>query len=254
LYEIQTALVAFSGGVDSSFLAFAAARVLENRMIAATIVSPVDPAAAIEAAVQFARQYNIPHIQIAHNPLADASFKANPPDRCYLCKTQMLNVLWRYARDHDISAVLEGQNADDGLDYRPGSRAVSESGTLSPLALSKLNKVDIRTLSRAMGLSCWDQPSSPCLATRIPYGEDITVERLQQIAEAESFLRQAGFPIVRVRHHGNLARIEIPPAQLTQLLSCRDAVAIHFKQIGFRHITLDLQGYRLGSFNEGLLS
>ena len=252
LAALPSAVIAYSGGVDSSFLAYAASQVLGEKMVAVTIVSPVEPSDILKAAVDFAAQHGFKHETISHDPLQNPNFRANPADRCYHCKPIILHDLWDYARKHQYGVVLEGQNADDQSDYRPGRKAVAETGTRSPLAENGLTKAEIRSLAKAFGLSIWDQPSSPCLASRIPYGTVITENALDQIARAENYLHEKGFKIVRVRYHHDLARIEVEPGQIMTLLGLREDVVNYFKQIGFLYVALDLQGYRLGSMNEGL--
>jgi uncharacterized protein len=252
LASFDSAIIAYSGGVDSSFLAYAALQVLGEKMVAITIVSQIEPSGILKSAADFAAQHGFKYETISHNPLQNPNFRANPADRCYHCKTIILHDLWHYAKEHQYEVVLEGQNADDQSDYRPGRKAVTETGTRSPLAENGLTKAEIRSLAKAFGLSIWDQPSSPCLASRIPYGTPITENALDQIARAESYLRQKGFKVVRVRYHQDLARIEVDPGQIAALLELREDLVNYFKQIGFRYITLDLQGYRLGSLNEGL--
>lgn len=252
LAALPSAVIAYSGGVDSSFLAYAASQVLGEKMVAVTIVSPVEPPDMLKTASDFAAQHGFKHEKILHDPLQNPNFRANPANRCYHCKTIILHDLWDYAREHQYGVVLEGQNADDQSDYRPGRKAVAETGTLSPLAENGLTKAEIRRLAKAFGLSIWDQPSSPCLASRIPYGTVITENALDQIARAENYLHEKGFKIVRVRYHHDLARIEVEPGQIMTLLGLREDVVNYFKQIGFLYVALDLQGYRLGSMNEGL--
>jgi uncharacterized protein len=252
LAAFPSAVIAYSGGVDSSFLAYAARQVLGEKMVAVTIVSPLDPPNMLKAATDFASQHGFKHETISHDPLQNPNFRANPADRCYHCKIDILHKLWDYASEHQYRVVLEGQNADDKSDYRPGRKAVTETGTISPLAKNGLTKEEIRSLVKALGLSIWDQPSSPCLATRIPYGTVITENALDQIARAENFLHEKGFKIVRVRYHHDLARIEVEPGQIMKLMDLREDLVNYFKQIGFLYVALDLQGYRLGSMNEGL--
>jgi len=252
LSTLGSAVIAYSGGVDSSFLAYVTSQVLGEKMVAVTIVSPVEPPDSLRTATDFAVQHGFKHETIFHDPMQNADFRANPADRCYHCKTMILHDLWQYAREHQYRAVLEGQNADDQSDYRPGRKAVTETGSLSPLAHNGLNKAEIRWLSKAFGLSTWDQPSSPCLASRIPYGTSITQKALDQIAQAENYLHEQGFKVVRVRHHKDLARIEVEPGEIQKLFDIREDLVKTFKQIGFLYVTLDLQGYRLGSLNEGL--
>lgn len=254
LAPLESALVAYSGGVDSAFLAYAASRVLGDRLLAVTAASSIDPLAMQQAAASFAQQHGIAHRLVAHDPLALHDVRTNPPDRCYHCKRTILELLWTYAREHGYAVVIEGQNADDQADYRPGRRAVQETGTLSPLVRSNLTKAEIRQLARAFDLSIWDQPSSPCLATRIPYGIELTQARLAQVGEAEEYLHAQGFRIVRVRHHGDIARIEVSSEQIPALLAVREDLVRRLRQIGFRHVALDLQGYRMGSMNEGVIS
>jgi len=252
LAAYPSAVVAFSGGVDSSFLAYATSQVLGDQMVAVTVVSSVEPPETLKAAADFVSKHGIPHHAIHYDPLQNPDFRSNPTTRCYHCKTTILNTLWGYARQHAYQVVFEGQNADDRNDYRPGSKAIEETGTISPLASNGLTKTEIRWLAKALDLSIWDQPSSPCLASRIPYNTIITSEALSQIAQAEHFLLQQGFMVVRVRHHNELARIEVSPDQIPLLLELREDIVSHFKKIGFLYIALDLQGYRLGSMNEGL--
>jgi uncharacterized protein len=252
LAAYQSAVVAYSGGVDSSFLAYTAAQVLGEQMVAVTEVSTLEAQEALEAASDFTVQHGIKHATISYDPLQNPNFRSNPAERCYYCKTNILNDLWNYARQRSYQVVLEGQNADDQNDYRPGSKAIEETCTISPLARHRLTKAEIRWLAKALGLSIWDKPSSPCLATRIPYGMPITEKALSQIAQAEHYLHQKGFQMVRVRYYNELARVEIDPGQMQTLWELREDIVSYFKQIDFIHIALDLQGYRLGSMNEGL--
>lgn len=249
---LPPAIIAYSGGVDSSFLAYAASHVLGEKMVAVTIVSSLDPPDMLKTATNFAAKHGFNHKTVFNDPLQNPHFRANPFNRCYYCKTDILHGLWNYAREYPYEMVLEGQNADDQTDYRPGRKAVEETGTLSPLAKNGLTKAEIRYLAKVFGLSIWDQPSSPCLATRIPYGTEITVKALDQIARAENYLHEKGFKIVRVRYHNELARIEVEPSKIAALLAIREDVTDYLKQIGFLYTALDLQGYRLGSMNEGL--
>jgi pyridinium-3,5-biscarboxylic acid mononucleotide sulfurtransferase len=252
LAAYHSAVVAYSGGVDSSFLAYTAAQVLGERMVAVMLDSTIEAPDALKAASEFAAQHGFKHVAIPFNPLQNADFRSNPVERCYYCKTYILHALWNYARQLNYQVVLDGQNDDDRHDYRPGNRAIEETGTLSPLARHGLTKAEIRQLAMALGLSIWNKPSSPCLVTRIPYGMPVTEKALSQIAQAEQYLHLKGFKIVRVRYHNELARVEIDLNQMQMLLDLREEIVGYFKQIGFIYITLDMQGYRLGSLNEGL--
>jgi pyridinium-3,5-biscarboxylic acid mononucleotide sulfurtransferase len=248
----ESAAIAYSGGVDSSFLAYLTYLALGKRMLAITIQSAVEPDGQIELAANFANTMGFRQVVLPFEQLQNPQFRTNPVDRCYHCKTAILHTIWDYAKKNNIHVVLEGQNADDQGDYRPGRKAVTETGTFSPLANNRITKSEIRWISKVLGLSIWDQPSSPCLASRFPYGTLITEKGLSQIAQGESFLHARGFKAVRVRYHNELARIEVTPDQVQQLVDIRDEVVKHFKQLGFLYVSLDLQGYRQGSLNEGL--
>jgi uncharacterized protein len=184
--------------------------------------------------------------------LDDPDVVRNTPERCYFCKRSILLVLQEYADEHGYTVAVEGQNVDDAADYRPGRRAVQETGTRSPLLESRLTKAEIRALAQALGLSIWNLPSSPCLATRIPFGDPLTVSALSRIAAAEAFLHELGAKVVRVRAHGDLARLEVEEGDLARVLEHHGAVVARLGELGFRYVTLDLAGYRQGSLNEGL--
>ncbi|HMD88871.1 MAG TPA: ATP-dependent sacrificial sulfur transferase LarE [Anaerolineaceae bacterium] len=252
LQQYQSAAIAFSGGVDSSFLAYMAFLALGEHMVAITIQSALEPTGQVDLAANFAKTMGFKQVIIPYEQLQNPLFRTNPVERCYHCKTAILHTIWDYARNNNLQVVLEGQNADDQADYRPGRKAVQETGTFSPLANNGFTKAEIRWISKVLGLPIWDQPSSPCLASRFPYGVRITEQGLEQIARAEAFLHVQGFKSVRVRYHNDLARIEVMPDQLQKLLELRDEVVKHFKQIGFLYVSMDLQGYRQGSLNEGL--
>lgn len=252
LAALESCLVAYSGGVDSAFLAYAASRVSGLKSLAVTMESPLAAPGEIKAAAAFAARYGIPRITIVVDPLAIGSIRANPADRCYHCKKYMLENIWAYALTQGFRAVLVGENADDLHDRRPGLAAIKESGTLSPLAAHGLTKNDIRALSRAFGLSTWEKPSAPCLATRIPYGTPITRETLERIAFAECYLHEKGFAVARVRCHGDMASVEVDPQRIGELSAMEDELSAAFSKIGFVRITIDSHGYRSGSLDEGI--
>lgn len=252
LTDMAPVVVAFSGGVDSALLCAAAQIAAPGQALAVNVVSPVNPAGEDDLARDFAHKIGIAFEALEYDDLQGENFAANPPDRCYHCKGTRLRMLQELANRRGFRTVAEGSNADDRLDYRPGSRAVAELGVRSPLAEAGLTKAEIRALARALGLPVWDRPSAPCLATRFPYGSRITREGLRQVAEAEAFLQARGFAPLRVRHLGDSARIEIAPADFARLAALHAEVVAHFRALGFQYVSLDLQGYRMGSLNEVL--
>ena len=254
LLAFGSVAVAFSGGVDSTFLLAAAKEALGKNAIAITIRSGFVPAAEVEEATKFARELGFYHELIDVNELAIEGVADNPPDRCYLCKKALFTSLRARAGELGVSVVVDGSNLDDVGDYRPGLRALAELDVKSPLREAYLNKEEIRALSRAMKLPTWDKPSFACLASRIPYGEKITKEKLLWVEKAEVFLTAQGFRQLRVRCHGNLARIEVPEEEFAKLadLEMRKKVEEAFKKIGFAYTAIDIKGYRTGSLNEVL--
>jgi uncharacterized protein len=248
-------LVAFSGGLDSAFLLAAAHEVLGPRVVAATAVSAIHPDCEKEAAKGFARERGIEHILIPSKELGLETFLANRPDRCYHCKQALFKQMVAAAKDMAVAAVAHGANADDAKDFRPGMRAAQEAGVWAPLVEAGLGKGEIRLLSKAMGLPTWDKPSNACLATRIPYGSPITLEKLDMIEKAEAFLVGKGIRQCRVRHHGSVARIELERTGLGRIMEggLREAVVGRFREIGFVHIALDLEEYESGRMNRGLV-
>lgn len=251
--SLGSAVVAYSGGVDSTFLAHVCHLVLGDAMCAVFLKSEVMAEDETVRADQWAAFSGFNYARLTHTVLNDSSFVSNPVNRCYVCKVVVLARIHEFAKANGFRYVLEGQNADDQQDYRPGSAAVTESGTLSPLLEARLTKSEIRRLAQALSLPVWNQPSSPCLATRIPYGQAITAETLKRVYLAESYLHSLGLGELRVRAYPALANIEVPPDQRQTILEHAEQIQSYFKSIGFMKIALDLQGYRRGSMNEGAI-
>jgi len=245
-------VVAFSGGVDSAFLAFAAREALGDEATAVTAVSEIFPAREIKEAEELASSIGIRLRKIRTRELDIPEYVANSPDRCYHCKLNLFRAILKAAEEIGASFVLDGSNNDDRGDYRPGMRALSELGIRSPLLEAGLGKNEIRELSRELGLPTWRKQSFACLASRIPYGERITAEKLKQVEEAEEVLRSMGFSVYRARHHGRLVRIEVSEEEIEKAVAARAYLGKAMKEIGFDFVTIDLEGYRTGSLNEAL--
>ena len=252
--DMGSALVAFSGGVDSTFLAAAAHDAMAGTALAVTGVSPSVPASEVEEARRLARQIGIRHETIETREMDRPGYVENSPQRCYFCKDELFRRLLTLARERDITWVVDGCNVDDLGDHRPGRRAASEHGVRSPLIEAGLGKEEIRVLSRTRGLPTWNKPAMACLASRVPYGTAISVEMLDQIGAAEAFLRSMGIRQLRVRHHGEVARIEVDREGMDLLMGDgnRERVVERLRSLGYLHVTLDLAGFRSGSMNEGL--
>jgi uncharacterized protein len=254
LSSLGSVIVAYSGGVDSAYLAYIASETLGTRALAVTADSPSYPERHRRMAVEIAARFGLRHEIIRTGELERPEYRANPANRCYYCKHELYTHLSRIGADRH-AVVVDGNNADDRGDYRPGRQAAREFGVRSPLDEVGLRKDEIRELSRRVGLPTWDEPASACLSSRIPYFSEVTDEKLRTIEQAEEVLRSLGFRVCRVRHHDELARIEIGRDELPRALQPEIGAAIvrDLKALGYRYVTIDLQGYRTGSLNEGLL-
>jgi pyridinium-3,5-biscarboxylic acid mononucleotide sulfurtransferase len=253
LVPYESALVAFSGGVDSSLALAVAARALpKHRVLAVTSNNETYLPSELDLAREFAESLGVEHLVVNTRELDDPNYASNPTNRCYFCKSTLYTDLAKLAEDRGYACVVDGANKDDEGDYRPGRKAAKELGVVSVLSEAKMSKADVRELAKYLGLPTWDKPALACLSSRFPYGQEITPEKLSQVARAEEFLRREDFKQVRVRHHGEIARLEIGPDELERAFAMREKISAELLDAGFLYVTLDLAGYRAGSLNRAL--
>jgi len=251
---MRSVMVAFSGGVDSTFVLRVAHGAIADRVLALTTTSPTMPDDDRLNAIAMAQALGARHLMVESNELEIPGYAGNPVNRCYLCKHNLFTVCEEKARELGIETIVDGLNLDDLHDYRPGIRAAAEMRVRHPLVEAELTKGEIRELSRSLGLPTWDRPASPCLSSRFPYGTQITLEGLRRVERGEKVLRSLGFNVARVRYHGDVARIEVEMSEIERMLNAkiREAVDRQLREIGFRFVAMDLRGFRSGSLNEGI--
>jgi pyridinium-3,5-biscarboxylic acid mononucleotide sulfurtransferase len=248
-----SALVAFSGGVDSSLALAIAARALpKDEVLAVTSNNETYLPSELDLARNFAATLGVEHLVVNTRELDDPNYASNPTNRCYFCKSTLYSDLAKLASERGYACVVDGANKDDEGDYRPGRKAAKELGVVSPLSVAGVGKAEVRELAKHLGLPSWDKPALACLSSRFPYGQEITAEKLSQVARAEEFLRKEGFRQVRVRHHGEIARLEVAPAEMERAFALREEISAELKDAGFLYVTLDLAGYKSGSLNAAL--
>jgi uncharacterized protein len=248
-----SALVAFSGGVDSSLALAVAARALpRHKVLAVTSNNETYLPSELDLAREFAASLGVEHLVVNTRELDDPNYASNPTNRCYFCKSTLYSDLARLAEEKGYACVVDGANKDDEGDYRPGRKAARELGVVSVLSAARMTKDEVRELAKHLGLPTWDKPALACLSSRFPYGQEITPEKLTQVARAEEFLRREGFKQVRVRHHGEIARLEVGPEELERAFDMREQISAELLDTGFLYVTLDLAGYRSGSLNAAL--
>jgi uncharacterized protein len=248
-----SALVAFSGGVDSSLALAIAARALpKERVLAVTSNNETYLPSELDLAREFADSLGVEHLVVNTRELDNPDYASNPANRCYFCKSTLYSDLRNLAEERGYACVVDGANADDEGDYRPGRKAAKELEVVSPLSVARVSKAEVRELAKHLGLPSWDKPALACLSSRFPYGQEITAEKLGQVARAEEYLRREGFRQVRVRHHGEIARLEIGPEEMERAFALREEISAELKDAGFLYVALDLSGYASGSLNASL--